>query len=124
MVAPHNLLMLAFPNSQLLDVTGPLQTFAAARQPCHLPHFARASGRKDDRNAALQYRLCHLPRFDAARFYGAATGALAPSSIGDSHRREIGGARAKRLRPRPRADAHLCELSAPRLDLPPRAKPG
>ena len=30
MVAPHNLLMLAFPNSQLLDVTGPLQTVAAA----------------------------------------------------------------------------------------------
>jgi hypothetical protein len=30
MVAPHNILMLAFLNSQLLDVTGPLQTFAAA----------------------------------------------------------------------------------------------
>jgi hypothetical protein len=30
MGAPHNILMLAFPNSQLLDVTGPLQMFAAA----------------------------------------------------------------------------------------------
>jgi len=30
MVAPHNILVLAFPNSQLLDVTGPLQTVAAA----------------------------------------------------------------------------------------------
>jgi len=26
----HNILMLAFPNSQLLDVTGPLQMFVAA----------------------------------------------------------------------------------------------
>src|SRR3981189_73711 len=78
----------------------------------------------EDRNAPLQYRLCHLPRFDPARFYRAATGAPAPSSIGDSHCREIGGARAKRLRARPRADAHLCELSAPRLDLRPRGKPG
>jgi hypothetical protein len=30
MVAPHNILMLAFPNARLLDVTGPLQMFAAA----------------------------------------------------------------------------------------------
>jgi hypothetical protein len=30
MVAPHNILMLAFPSSQLLDVTGPFQMFAAA----------------------------------------------------------------------------------------------
>ena len=30
MVAPHNILTLAFPNSRLLDVTGPLQMFAAA----------------------------------------------------------------------------------------------
>jgi hypothetical protein len=30
MVAPHNILMLAFSNSQLPDVTGPLRTFAAA----------------------------------------------------------------------------------------------
>jgi hypothetical protein len=29
MVAPHNILMRAFPNSQLLDVTGPVQMFAA-----------------------------------------------------------------------------------------------
>jgi hypothetical protein len=28
MVAPHNILMLAFPNAQLLDVTGRLQMFA------------------------------------------------------------------------------------------------
>src|SRR5260370_10457206 len=124
MIAPHNILMLAFPNSQLLDVIGPLQMFAAANWPCHLPDFARASRRKDDRNAPLQYRLCHLPRFDTTRFYGASTVALAPSSIGDSHCREIGGARPKRLRARPRADAHLCELSDPRLALRPRGKPG
>ena len=30
MVAPHNIPTPAFPNSRLLDVTGPLQTFAAA----------------------------------------------------------------------------------------------
>jgi hypothetical protein len=30
MVAPYNILMLAFPNSRFLDVTGPLQMFAAA----------------------------------------------------------------------------------------------
>ena len=30
MAAPRNVLMLAFPNAQLLDVTGPLQMFAAA----------------------------------------------------------------------------------------------
>ena len=30
MAAPRNILMLAFPNAQLLDVTGPLQMFAAA----------------------------------------------------------------------------------------------
>ena len=30
MVAPHNILMLAFPNSRSLDVTGPLPMFAAA----------------------------------------------------------------------------------------------
>ena len=30
MLAPHNILMLAFPNAQLLDVTGPLQMFVAA----------------------------------------------------------------------------------------------
>jgi hypothetical protein len=30
MVAPHNILMLAFSNSRLLDVTGPFQMFAAA----------------------------------------------------------------------------------------------
>jgi hypothetical protein len=30
MVAPHNILMLAFANSRLLDVTGRLQMFAAA----------------------------------------------------------------------------------------------
>jgi hypothetical protein len=30
MVAPHNILMLAFSNSRLLDATGPLQMFAAA----------------------------------------------------------------------------------------------
>ena len=45
------------------------------------------------------------------------TGALAASSIGDPHCREIGGARSERLRAWPRAHAHLCELSASRLDL-------
>jgi hypothetical protein len=30
MVAPHNILMLAFSNSRLPDVTGPSQVFAAA----------------------------------------------------------------------------------------------
>jgi transcriptional regulator GlxA family with amidase domain len=30
MSAPHNILMLAFPNGQLLDITGPLQMFAGA----------------------------------------------------------------------------------------------
>jgi hypothetical protein len=30
MVVPHNILMPVFPNSRLLDVTGPLQRFATA----------------------------------------------------------------------------------------------
>jgi hypothetical protein len=88
------------------------------------PDFARASRRMENKMPPLQYRLCHLPQFDTTRFYRAATGALAPSSIGDSHCREIGGTRAKRLRAQPRADAHLCELSAPRFDLCARGKPG
>jgi len=35
-----------------------------------LPDFVRASRRRDARNAVLQYRLCHLPRFDTVRFTG------------------------------------------------------
>jgi len=30
MLTPHNILMLAFPNGQLLDIAGPLQMFAGA----------------------------------------------------------------------------------------------
>lgn len=36
MVAPHNILMLAPPNSRLLDVTGSFQMFAAANEPCRV----------------------------------------------------------------------------------------
>ena len=49
------------------------------------------------------------------------TGTLAASSIGDPHCREIGGARSDRCT-WPRADAHLCELSASRPDLHTRRK--
>ena len=55
MPTPHNILLLAFPNGQLLDIAGPLQMFAGAndelsrqayriealRQPCRLPPCGR-----------------------------------------------------------------------------------
>jgi transcriptional regulator GlxA family with amidase domain len=39
MAAPHTVLMLAFPNAQLLDVAGPLQMFAAANDALARPAY-------------------------------------------------------------------------------------
>ena len=39
MAAPHNILMLAFPNGQLLDITGPLQMFAGANDELSRPAY-------------------------------------------------------------------------------------
>jgi transcriptional regulator GlxA family with amidase domain len=49
MVAPRNILMLAFPDAQLLDITGPLQMFAGAndelsRQAYHIQIAASEKG--------------------------------------------------------------------------------
>ena len=39
MPAPHNILMLAFPNGQLLDIAGPLQMFAGANDELVAPSY-------------------------------------------------------------------------------------
>jgi hypothetical protein len=56
MAAPHNILLLAFPNGQLLDIAGPLQMFAGANDELPRPvyriaiaapqagHFATSAG--------------------------------------------------------------------------------
>jgi transcriptional regulator GlxA family with amidase domain len=42
MPAPHDVLMLAFPNGQLLDITGPLQMFAGANDELGRPFYRMA----------------------------------------------------------------------------------
>jgi len=65
---------------------------------------------------------------DTARFHWASAGAFTPSSISEPHRCEVRRAGAQRLRAGPRANAHLCELSATRFALRPwrklRRRPG
>jgi transcriptional regulator GlxA family with amidase domain len=39
MARPHNILLLAFPNSQLLDIAGPLQMFAGANDEASRPVY-------------------------------------------------------------------------------------
>ena len=59
---------------------------------------------------------------DTARFHWASAGAFTPSSISEPHRCEVRRAGAQRLRAGPRANAHLCELSATRFALRPWRK--
>jgi len=42
MPAPHQVLMIAFPNGQLLDITGPLQMFAGANDELGRPFYRMA----------------------------------------------------------------------------------
>jgi len=102
MVAPHNILMLAF-----FRIPGCWTRLAPSRclppptSRVNLPDFARRFRTKGGTEiAALQdSALVIFPVFGHCSYFtGPLQVLLAPSSIDDSHCREIGGARAKRLR--------------------------
>ena len=57
-----------------------------ARLPPRPPSSDPASRPMENSHAALQRRLCHLPRSDATRLHGPAAGPRAPSRVRDAHR--------------------------------------
>ena len=87
------------------------------------PDFARASRRMENRDAPLQY-WCFVifPDLTGLDFTGPlqVLSRLPKSATHIVAKIEVTG--AQRLRAQPRANAHLCELSAPRFALRPPAE--
>src|SRR5262249_13111153 len=83
------------PSSVALAPCAAWTAHSLERSPYHPQSFAHASEPMEVAHGRLQYRVCRLPRIDAARFHGAAAGPGEVASVGNAYNCQILRTRAE-----------------------------